>query len=330
MGSQVVGWSKPAIDELKKHYKDFKLQGTFTDRFQIKEIFYDKRFTDYWNRHDQIVKELALLKVGGLGGKSFVKAMVALAKKVPKGKLRTHAGDVFLYAATLLNEPVTLDIDVLIATELKRLGFPTYSIIAHSLGTRVIHDVLQRSFTDRADSYMLRAKPRVLMSVSNVTKLMSFKSGELKREKGLVVFPSDTSTKGVCQHYINVNHPLDPFAVIRKYTPEFSGESNYWEPEIDSSDITSKEVHSLKHYCEHPAVAAEFLNQVIAPDIIDSDPISSGAVKASLIKYREKTLSGNLENLRGDLKNMKLDGFSDWKSALKKINKYMDYVEAFR
>lgn len=326
MGDHKQGWSQSSVAALRDNYKTFRIQGSFADRFHIKEIHYGQAFVDYWNKHDEIAASLGKLKAPS---SAFSAALLSLAKKVPKDELRSHVGDVFLYTTTLFNEPVTLDVDIKIEKELRRLGFPNYSIIAHSLGARVIHDTLQRSFTDRDGSYVLRAKPTVLMMVSNVTRLASFNSKELQLDEGLVVFPSNDSRAGACQHYVNANHPLDAVGVIRKYQPQFSSDPNYHEPEIELTDFTSKEIHTLAHYCAHPTVAAAFFNQVIAPTPFDPDPVSAVTHKQALLNYRQNTVKQSLKSLRDDLVALEPAKFGSWKVAIQKLADFVKLIKSF-
>ena len=326
VGDHKQGWSQSSVAELRGNYKKFRIHGSFADRFHIKEIHYGQAFVDYWNKHDEIAKALGQLKSPST---AFAAATLSLAKNVPKDELRSHVGDVFLYATTLFNEPVTLDVDIKIEKELRRLGFPNYSIIAHSLGSRVVHDTLQRSFTDGDGSYVLRAKPTVLMMVSNVTRLSSFNSGELRLDNNLIVFPSDKSRVGACQHYVNANHPLDAIAVVRKYRPQFSSDPNYHEPDIEASDFTSKEIHSLHHYCAHPAVAAAFFNQAIAPTPFDPDPVSAATLRQALISYRQDTVKQSLKSLQNELAALEPTKFKNWEVAVKKLADFIKLVKSF-
>ena len=123
--------------------------------------------------------------------------------------------------------------------------------------------------------------------------------------------------------------PAGPIGVGSPYTPEFDDSPNYWSPEIDEFDVTSKEIHSLKHYLRHPAVAAAFLNQTISPDDFDPDPVSAAAVKIALVKYRKNTLKGNLQALVADIKQLKPGQFGDWKKAVDKVRTIMQLIKEF-
>ncbi|WP_421717291.1 hypothetical protein [Algiphilus sp.] len=326
IGGADPGWSKPAVDALKKHYKSFKLAGNFGDRYEIKEIHYSAPLKKYWKEHDEVAASLKKLQVNS---QAFHDAIVSLATSVPQDAMRSHIGDLFLYLSTAYNEMIALDVNIAVEKELIKRLFPTYSIIAHSLGTRVVFDTLQRSFSNKA-KYTLRAKPRVLMMASDVTRLCSFNSNELKTRHGLRVFPSNSAAKGACQHFINACHPLDPIAVVRRYAPEFALDANYHAPNIEPDDITQKDLHSLEHYCRHPAVAAAFFNQTIAPDEFGSDPVSKSALTAALAKYREDTLGGNLATLKKEIEELEPSKFKSWKETVEKIAEIYERIEKFR
>ena len=122
---------------------------------------------------------------------------------------------------------------------------------------------------------------------------------------------------------------MSPLAVIRRYRPEFQDEPNYHSPEIKSTDLTHKDVHALKHYLDHQAVAATFFNQSLAPEPFGPDPVSAATLKQALIEYRKRTLKGGLQSLHDALKALQPGSFSSWKAAIKKIAAIRKAVDEF-
>lgn len=287
MGNWASGWSEDAQEIIKRHYN--KEQYAFLDahwpfekHFRFEPIDFNDVFETYLQEAEKQGRKLEQwhkLKAG-LGGTGLVRSLARIVDiaKTPPNKDNfavTHLADVALYMATNLCEEVKNGVALEIVKRLNAGGFnraqgDTWSVIAHSLGTRVMTDVLQVAFSSQS-SLRNFGKAQVLMMVANVSKLLEriapWKTGDAYRN---AVYPS-ADALGVCWHYINVGHSFDPFAFIDEFDPPADfGETNaflekvYHPIKLGMSDITSKEIHSLEHYLEHPDVHATLLRFLVS------------------------------------------------------------------
>lgn len=308
IGQHDEGWSKKGIDSLKKSFEKYDPnKKKFDDNFTVKELRYSDQFDRYWEDYDDNADKLLELGVIPGAGK-LVNAVHKIAtNKDTESVLRTHIGDVLLYAGSFYNDYIPKRLDNQIYKYLHENNFPAYSIIAHSLGTRVVHDMLQRSFTSFR-GHQLQKKPDVLFNLANVTKLMSFSVNEFNI--GLAVYPSNKSKKGACNRYVNAIHEVDPIAAPIRYRPdlgsrpEFKDEALYKEVEIDIKDSMDIDVHAFEHYLNHPNVYMTLFN-LIFDSGMGMDRFTLDVQTEAVSDYRKKTKYGELKD-KLDLYKQKL------------------------
>jgi hypothetical protein len=167
-------------------------------------------------------------------------------------------------------------------------------------------------------------KAKFLMMVSNTSKLLQdlspFNAGDVYRN---LVYPSK-GTMGVCKQYINVTHRLDPFAFIHEFSPGANWGNGdvfidklYHPIKLDVADITSKEIHSLEHYLEHPLVHTT-LFRFLLPGSGRLGP-SKHELVAAMEAYRKKTLATQITDIWREalvgLKDLKFEKVSDIRHA---------------
>jgi len=339
MGQHNDGWSKSAISTLKSNAKQYPLPIQFEDHYKFVELRYSDIFDKYIATYQKKSEAIASI-IGQLQTDSFVRTIAEELTQEPDTDnfLVTHLGDVALYAATELAELVRTKLASQIISALKEEGASGgWSIIAHSLGTRVIHDTLEAMINNDPLFYDDIGYPTVLMMVSNVSRLMSINENKLWKDS--VVHPSHNPNKGACNFYINCTHPLDPFAVIRRFSPpdgtwgypetfQSGNEQNFIEPKIDNKDITQWNVHDLSHYLEMPLVHTSFFEYSISPrtDIFAVPPIK---IRIANEKYRNGRLPGATEDLKTKLENLDLSNISDWPTAYSAVKTYLKLVKEF-
>lgn len=305
MGSSATGWSQNATQIIQKYYDKnaYRFLASFplADNVEFVEINYNDIFDQYLDEAKKQAKKLeswdklVTMKdptmVGALG------RIVDLAATEPADSfLVTHLADVALFMATDLGWLVRTRIAEQIATKLKVMtASDRWSIIAHSLGTRVATEVLQIGFTG-APSLKSYGKARFVMMVSNTSHLLEalspYNAGDVYKN---VVYPA-TGTMGVCQRYINVSHELDPFSFIKRFDPhadwgnhEVFVKKLYHPVMLQAKDLTSKEVHSLEHYMRHPEVHTTLFRFLI-PGTGALGPVA-GEMKIQMEVYTQETLA---------------------------------------
>ena len=324
MGDWTTDWSKSIQGAIKKYYNPdkFKFLKTwpFDEQFRFVEINYNKFFDEYLAAAKKQASTLAkwnkLVPSVDSGLLGVLGTVVDEASKAPAHNfLVTHLADVALFMATDLGELVKNSVAEQILKALQPPFNPnkdSWSVIAHSLGTRVITEVLQAGFTTTPDLRPF-GKPKVLTAIANVSRLLqSFSTGDVYHN---AVFPSKSASHGACKHFINVTHRLDPFAFVREFDPpsDFGDgkafmDDVYHPIKLSATDITSKEIHSLEHYLRHPRVHTT-LFQYLIPGSGFAKPTQQ-ELKQALEDYRTETIGIELTaSWRATLEGLKANPF---------------------
>ena len=324
MGQHDQGWSADTVTVLRESFaKALPGHGSFDDFYDIKELQYSDQFDGYWERYDGNAATLRQIPViqgaGGLAGEIAEYA----ARNPDDSFLRTHVGDILLYAGTAYNHSVPLALNVQILNALQAGNYQSYSIVAHSMGTRVCHDLLQRTFTGEG-AYQLIAKPKLFMNCANVTRLMSFDEDEFG--DGMVVYPKESETEGVCTYYVNAYHKLDPVAMIRRHKPKFKSDPLYREIYLKETDVTDKNVHDLSHYLLHPDVHSVLFNLTLA-DYPGQHPRVSDDEVATLVQgYRATTKHAELKAKLDKIKDEGWTTYAGVRDMIEKIAKFFSFI----
>src|SRR3569833_124075 len=233
MGNCAAGWSNSLQTALKGYYDpakySFLAPFTFDNEFKFAEISYNKNFVDYLA--DARTQANALSKwsklATGLSGDvmGVLQRVVDAASHVPADNFLVNSlGDVAFYLASDIGELVKNDVAAQIATALAPPFDPTtdrWSVIGHSLGTRVVTDVLQAGFT-AAPNLRAFGKARNVIQIANVSRLIQKFAAPFAPTGDVyhgAVYPSLSAANGCCTHFINATHRLDPFAFIEEFDP---------------------------------------------------------------------------------------------------------------
>jgi len=326
MGKFAAGWSKSIQADIRKYYdptkysflKDFP----FADHFSFVEITYDNFFTEYLTAAKEQSATLAKWNkiAAGLSEEvlGLLQEVVTAASTAPANNfLVNYLGDVAFYMASDIGQEIKTSILEQIDTALGGAGYdPTensWSLIAHSLGTRVVTEMLQAAFTS-SPSQLSYGKAKVLMQVANVSRLLQ----ELVPYKIVdvyhcAVYPSSKAADGVCAHFVNATHSLDPFAFIYEFDPhtdfgDGKALSNglYHPVRLSAADVTEVDVHALEHYMLHPAVHTAFF-QYLLPGAGLSGP-TTDEMTAAMADYRKLTLEAQVStDVKTQLSNLQSD-----------------------
>ena len=178
MGAHPEGqWHTEIVQTLRAVYQQYEPlnEMPFDDRIEIVPVSYDRHFESL--RQNWKNSEALLGQLNGSGtGEVLQKQVLEWADLgIDDSFFWTHVMDVVLYRLfDLVRVPVEQTIAKTIADTLQDNGSPPWSILAHSLGTSVIHGTLYRAYSD--DQYGLNpraVRPRVIMMVANVSRLYS-------------------------------------------------------------------------------------------------------------------------------------------------------------
>ncbi len=326
-GKHEEGWHKDALESFIETRLLLGRDDDFNARYIPIALSYGDIFEEYWGEHNSRAKALANLPIPG-NANSFIRKIIDFAKSNPSDDHPWIAtqGDVVLYLITSLGPAVRNRVWDDIIKVLEEHNTPMFSIIAHSLGTRVIHDVLQRSFTgDVGSNYELFGKPKVLAQIANITRLTSFNEGHLG--PGMVVHPSYDPDTGACWRYINAWHPLDPSAVIRRFNPlrypAFQGVQGLFDISAKPGDVINiKEIHSLTNYLKIPEITAAIVNGLENYTTLHPGPIDEAAIEQAREKYEQKTIAGSWTERLEQIEQFDLNSIDSWLDIIGVIDKW--------
>ena len=273
-------WATGAAKALKKQYEKYpSLVTPFEELFEVVHINYDVVFNDVLTRWSE---EAQTISAQGIDAAEIATRMVRWlegAEQTDDNFAWTHVGDVVLYRFfNLVRQRVKAKVAKQIheALEPNTDGAVTrWSIIAHSLGTAVTHDVLHAmnsSTPNEASIPILDAiapKPNVVAMLANVSKTLE---NDAEVYESVVVPPTS------CDVYLSANNVFDPFVSKKYYIPEpFNPRGRpLWDKAIDNKKFIDIEpeniheinVHSIQNYLVNPHVHVPLLRALCGPGSI--------------------------------------------------------------
>lgn len=273
MGYHPEGWANETTAFLKDFATRFGDLGglPFDEFFKPVPLEYDSVFRKYLQTLKTRTQELAavqatIAQLPGARPADWVDRLVdwgAQAPEVQDNFFWTHAFDVILYRFfPSLRFEVQAHLAQQLHAEIKQLeSGERWSIIAHSLGTSVCHDLCHRWFTANIGGIQLglHERPNVLLMLANVSLIL---------QNDVKVLESTVQPGQACTRYFSALHRLDPFTAPRPFKPvgwppNPAEQSRYALIEVDH--IHQVNIHDLLHYLKHPDVAIK-LFRALATD----------------------------------------------------------------
>lgn len=275
---------------LKKHYQDYRshinIPGfdmpEFDDAFEIVPIVYDQVFTrvlqEWANRADE------MLATGVINSLDFVKKIMGWMRsdKLMTEFFFTHFGDVFLYRYfDHFEQSVQANVQAGIVSKLidQNSGVQRkWSVIGHSLGTKIVHDSIEALYHDSTINIGDEIQPaQVIALIANVCDVLE------RPDQNVVdssIYPSgDATNNSACRHLICSSHKWDFFTNIDPYKPK----GGRWATatnarrfinlrNIETVDLSAENwwnVHSFKNYIAHPGIHIPlFMKMQGIPEVI--------------------------------------------------------------
>ncbi|MFT4629602.1 MAG: hypothetical protein ACI8PV_000716 [Dinoroseobacter sp.] len=167
-----------------------------SDHIEVVPITYDSVFEDYFDDFSDLGKAVFndVLDLNN-DEREQLSATIQQYQTNDRHFIWSYIVDVILYKASLVREQV----NTVVAQQLyQRISAgstsDSFGIIAHSLGTRVVNDTLQRLRTEQADQsnfYKQGYRLNFLMQISDVTDLFGLPFGK-DRLPPKNVYPHDT------------------------------------------------------------------------------------------------------------------------------------------
>jgi hypothetical protein len=278
-GEEDHTWSIDAAAALKEQYNKYAFvrHVPFDDRFQVVHINYDTeifKLVKRWQTESQ-----SILSTGVVTAEPAVKLVKWLdgGAKLDDNFAWTHAACVILYRFFPL---MRQRLKIHVATQMQKALAPneagavsTWSIVAHSLGTKVVHDVLHAmdsTTPNEAGISILDTmvpSAQVVAMIANVSKVLE--DDDVNVYDGLVVPQSMVQNQSCCFSYLNCNNAFDPFTRPLPFRPPAThqawalAKANGTYLEIETHNVHEVNVHSLRNYLVNPAVHIPLLEHLV-------------------------------------------------------------------
>lgn len=314
MGEHPERWSRDIVDKLDtvaSRYPAFQHQTPFSQRLRIEEINYDKVFSDIvggWNGDATALDEWARTN-----GRPLPKLVSWLRKPLPtsaKGFFWSTAIDPLLYRGFhLVRDNVRAQVTAqvaAIAENVMQNGAAEISVLAHSLGTAVVHDsldVLGRApYRNNEVLTARRFQFANLFMLADVCLLARNLVADIDYFDSIVRPTSaGTADDTYCQCFVNVWHRFDPFVGLGPFRPTSWGDDyvelgplEHWR---------QANIHGYTHYLDHPRVHAPIINGALGKPLITdaeqsrelatypTNPIGGCVAEIALLKQKAQELA---------------------------------------
>ena len=188
-----------------------------------------------------------------------------------------------------------------------RPNLSNFHVIAHSLGTSVIHDALvslSRSKVTAPDYGTKLFRFQNLVTVANVSLAMESPfdldpnlPSDAYRALSSNVCPSTLKSRdAVCRNYVNVRHELDTVTWPRMSDP-LSLDPNDWKaPEylqvLESRFLDISHVHDLEHYFASPRVHVPVFRRIFGNTVGGVDLGTEDETKQAVKIWQETSFDG--------------------------------------
>ncbi len=279
-------WSKDASSALREQYEKYAFlkRKPFDQRFETVHINYDTeiyKLVSRWQSESQAIMGPGMPAAGP--ARKLVKWLNNGAA-LDENFAWTHAACVILYRYFPL---MRQRIKIHVANQIHQALAPnsdgavsTWSIVAHSLGTIIVHDVLHAmdaTTPNEAGISVLDAmvaSAQVLAMIANVSKILET---DVKVYDGLLVPQSMVRNQSACYSYINCNNDLDPFVIPKRFDPPASNAAwalakrNGSYVDISTSNVNELNVHSIRNYLINPDVHIPILEYLCGSGSITED-----------------------------------------------------------
>lgn len=305
-------WHDRARATLASLYEQYRILGMvpFDERFEVVPIHYDAVFNDlisHW------ADQSAALKASGVPLTGIVERTfdwLDQGAQQDDNFAWTHVADVVLYRFfPLVRQRVKAHVGKSLLAALKpdSAGAVTsWSVISHSLGCVVTHDVLHAMDATTPGEpgisildAMVPSATLVAM-ISNVSKVME---NDISVYDSQVAPPTGIRPNTACFHYLNVNNRFDPFIVPERFDPKddpvwkaAKQAKTFLDVRIDS--VHEANTHSFANYLANPNCHIPLFEHVAG-----RGSISGSEKTAALESFRKVASDTLLDQAKQLLKN---------------------------
>lgn len=280
MGAHGVNWETPLLTrfgEIAASFSGIAANGPLAQQVALAPIRYDDVFDgwlDQWeamgSKLDEFLKASST-KLPRLAG--FMRD--TLVPAADRGFFWSHAFDAIAYrAAPLIRDQVRAKVmaDIVAAINAHHATDPgaQVSILAHSLGTIVTHDVLAELATSAKSKPFNSGKFRFtnLFLLANAVRLGPSSLVQPQPEKS-AVRPVSAGKAGThapyCDFHYGFRNHWDPVPNWQPFVPTKWGAGFF---DVKVRHIHQVNVHGYEHYLEHPEVHVRILRALLGAHVI--------------------------------------------------------------
>jgi hypothetical protein len=329
MGDYPDKWHEPIAAQLQNLYSTYTELADlpFSEFFEFEPITYNTEFEALRQQWRDSTAALGTAIAASGIDVSVVADLNKIASATNRESfINTHVVDVLLYyflrqvantvRATVQNQILTA------LSNRGKIGSVRWSIIAHSLGTSVIHDALHELYTDASvnpnANFTGVTRPTAIAMIANVSRLLE-DGGHFDAYRSRVR-PGTDNLAG-CLFYLNARHEWDPFTQPKKFAPMSnwpSLEARIAELYVDCQirDIADVDVHAIERYLENPLVHGPLFNSLhglpARKGLLDRQTIDNAHAQY-VLRLQEAALDAALKKL----KTLRLGEEDKWPAILK-------------
>jgi hypothetical protein len=335
MGDWASGWAKDIQEQIKTTYESYPSLSfaPFDTLFEFVEINYNSWFDDLRKQWKEEADKVVGLVPAGQIGAGALSQLLKIAQEPAKDVfLATHVLDVVLYRfVSTVHEAVKADVQKQILDAILNANGTVkgpWSIVAHSLGTSVTHDVLNAMYSQELDykghKFKLASltRPQLVAMIANVSKVLESDADVYTS----VVRPALDPSAGACKQFLSARHEFDPFMIPKQFRPTHDWPSVQAVSEkrvhiVPINAIEKKNVHALDHYLKNPQVHVRLFRCLLWPEAIPDSVLDSRSHE-----YELSTPLAKFEGLLKELKKIKLSDNSQWKEIIQGFRDFAELV----
>jgi hypothetical protein len=305
MGTHAPGEVKKQISAgLNEAAKNFGLENfKIEDKVEFFQFNYSEFLDELRNKDAEYAQTMAahlkFLQGHGLGER-LIKELTEFFADFDKDEmLYSHWMDVVYYGLTFFGEKIRVDLakkinDIMIEAN---ADSRKVHIVAHSLGTAVLHDTLAKMF--RKDVDILSEIPTLdvdrftinsVWTVANVSRLLNLLNDIADPNHSIV----HSGPEGCCNYLYDVRNEFDPFTWPKTYNRNIENGKR-----IKVKTVRVKNTHDIKEYMAAPPVAKSFLFSVLGEMIPQNNYI------AGIKKHAESSINLTYKELKEAFKDIK-------------------------
>ena len=244
---------------------------------------------------------------------------------------QTHWVDVLLYRFTVVGEAIRVELGKEIANLLKTTGVSPGSVhvVAHSLGTSVVHDTLDRLYTDGVKDPETGMRHRLDRHAHRLASVHLFANVSKVLEGG--VGPANSVVKpgaqGCTHLYVQYNHELDPIPRVEEFAPAYGNwvSDDAFEFDYDyrqARAITDANVHGFGHYLLDPENHVALIQTALG-----AGSVLRGKKTAARQAFRKLALQERLDEVKAGLEGIRRGDVGSIKNLSEAVSDFVRFLK---